>query len=105
MSPVASKAGSQKKGTAPARNVTSRAEICVVASPATDSTSVITARSAPMERCGSKNSLIDTRASLASNCRCEYWRSSFARATTGIPLRSWVRITPSTIVARFVAKS
>ena len=103
--PSASKAGSQKNGTPPASKVTLRAEMRLVPSPDQDSTSVMVARSAPIERCGSKNSLIETRAPSTSNCRAEYCRSSRARAMSGIPVRSLVRSTPSTMVAWFRSKS
>ena len=105
MVPSASNTGSQKKGSAPARNVTLRAEMRLVASPVPSSTSVMVARSTPIERCGSKNSLIEMRTSSPSNCRCEYCRSSLARALSGTPRRSLVRSTPSTMLARLLAKS
>jgi hypothetical protein len=104
-SPLASNSGSQKNGTAPERNVTSWALIWLIVPPPSVSTSVMVARSAPIERCGSKNSLIEMRTSSPSNCRCEYWRSSLARALSGTPRRSLVRSTPSTMLARLVAKS
>ena len=105
MSPSDANSGSQKNGTEPVLNVTFSARSLLMVPPSAPSASVMVARSAPIERCGSKNSLMETWMSLPSNCCCEYCRNSAARAISGMPPRAVVRSTLSTMLALPVAKS